>query len=415
MSTQNSNNNNTNNTGEELAAILKKLSDILDTSVSIDDAVDMLKKHQATLDNNVTPDVKASSSAEPPRESTEEEFNSFSIFGKNDTSAQNVSFDDFKLFDDTPENNASSDEEFKLFDNTQVDIQSFNELESLFETTEKIPEQKNVAESLQTGETVHKDKKDPISEFKKLFDKPLKKKDEPIPDVTTEEVSESQTVEFVPIEHTPPTDEDILFSQIFTEEKKGKANKERDRKKWQRGSKKDTSFALGLFDWVEVIVLSASFAFLLFTFILRLAVVDGNSMMNTLHNKEMLIISDLMYTPDNGDIIVCNSYGYPNPVVKRVIAKGGQTVDIDFENWVVTVDGKELDEPYVRKIDGAPMKDLGVSFPLTVPEGYVFVLGDNRNESLDSRDARIGLIDERHILGEVKFRIAPLDKFGKVD
>ena len=169
-----------------------------------------------------------------------------------------------------------------------------------------------------------------------------------------------------------------------------------------------------LFDWVEIIVLSAAFVLVLFTFVMRLAVVDGPSMENTLHDDEMLVISGLFYTPENNDIIVFNAPNFREPIVKRVIATENQTVDIDFENWKVTVDGKVLQEDYVKK-DLAPMKHADIQFPLTVPEGYVFVMGDNRNDSLDSRSSLIGLVDERYILGEVKIRLFPLDKFGKVD
>lgn len=228
-----------------------------------------------------------------------------------------------------------------------------------------------------------------------------------------EETSEEQTPEFVPIEYAPP-EEDELFSKIFSEEKSERKNRERDKKKWQSQDGETSSFLSGLYDWLEVIVLSAAFALLLFTFILRLAIVDGDSMNHTLHDKELLIISDLMYTPENNDIIVFTSPNYPEPIVKRVIATAGQTVDIDFDTWTVTVDGKILEEDYINRVSGI-MNSSDVAFPLTVPEGYIFVMGDNRNDSLDSRNSRIGFVDERFILGEVKLRIFPFDRFGPVD
>ena len=169
-----------------------------------------------------------------------------------------------------------------------------------------------------------------------------------------------------------------------------------------------------MFDWVEVIILSSAFALLIFSFVMRLAIVKGDSMNNTLLDKELLIISVLMYTPENDDIIVFNTPTYPEPIVKRIIATEGQTVDIDFETWTVYVDGKALKEDYVRKVAGS-MERSDVTFPLTVPEGYLFVMGDNRNESLDSRSSHIGLVDERYILGEVKIRLFPFNKFGKID
>ncbi|MBR5322983.1 MAG: signal peptidase I [Clostridia bacterium] len=242
--------------------------------------------------------------------------------------------------------------------------------------------------------------------------------EEPIDDnaVSAQEIENEEApppFEFMPIEHEN-TEEDELFSKIFSEEKSERKNREKDKKKWQSQSDESSSFLAGLYDWLEVIVLSAAFALLLFTFILRLAIVDGNSMNHTLHDKEMLIISDFMYTPENNDIIVFTSPNYPEPIVKRIIATAGQTVDIDFDTWTVTVDGKVIKEDYINRVAGI-MKSSDVAFPLTVPEGYVFVMGDNRNDSLDSRNSLIGFVDERYILGEVKIRIFPLDRFGTVD
>ncbi len=232
-------------------------------------------------------------------------------------------------------------------------------------------------------------------------------------EIENEETPEEPTAEFVPIEHENP-EEDELFSKIFSEEKSERKNREKDKKKWQSQGDAPSTFLSGLYDWLEVIVLSAAFALLLFTFILRLAIVDGDSMNHTLHDKELLIISDLMYTPENNDIIVFTSPNYPEPIVKRVIATSEQTVDIDFDTWTVTVDGKVLDEDYINRVPSI-MKSSDVSFPLTVPKGYVFVMGDNRNDSLDSRNSRIGFVDERFILGEVKLRIFPFNRFGTVD
>lgn len=229
----------------------------------------------------------------------------------------------------------------------------------------------------------------------------------------TEETEQEPTPEFVPIEHENP-EEDELFSKIFSEEKSERKNRENDKKKWQNQGNEPSPFLSGLYDWLEVVVLSAAFALLLFTFILRIAIVDGDSMNHTLHDKELLIISDLMYTPENNDIIVFTSPNYPEPIVKRVIATEGQTVDIDFDTWTVTVDGKIIKEDYINRVPGI-MNSSDVAFPLTVPEGYVFVMGDNRNDSLDSRNSRIGFVDERFILGEVKLRLFPFDRFGIVD
>lgn len=175
-----------------------------------------------------------------------------------------------------------------------------------------------------------------------------------------------------------------------------------------------------IFEWVEMIVLSACLILLIFTFVVRPARVDGNSMQETLHNGEMLLISDIGYTPKRGDILVFQKINstHPDPIVKRVIATEGETVDIDFDTWTVTItdaagNAQILDESY-RKLATDARVTSNLEYPVKVGEGQLFVMGDNRNHSLDSRSSLIGLVDENEILGKVLFRFFPLNKIGTV-
>lgn len=147
---------------------------------------------------------------------------------------------------------------------------------------------------------------------------------------------------------------------------------------------------------------------LVFMLVFRVIVVSGPSMMQTLQNGDCIILlSSIFYgEPKHGDIVVISKEAYKSgePIIKRVIATEGQKVDIDFVVGTVTVDGKVLDEPYVN----TPTNLFeGVSFPLTVEEGCVFVMGDNRNDSKDSRSPEIGQIDCREILGKALFLALP--------
>ncbi len=179
-----------------------------------------------------------------------------------------------------------------------------------------------------------------------------------------------------------------------------------------------------VFDWLEVLVHAIIAVIICFSFLFRIATIDGPSMENTLLNGERVVISNLFYEPKVGDIVVIsrnkeNSIYTMNesntPIIKRIIAMEGQTVDIDFEEGIVYVDGIALDEPYTKTPTN---KKWDIEFPVTVDEGCIFVLGDNRNDSLDSRDARIGeygMIDTRYILGHAVYRIFPFSKIGKLD
>lgn len=174
-------------------------------------------------------------------------------------------------------------------------------------------------------------------------------------------------------------------------------------------------FAREVYGWLESFAVTVTVILAVFTLFVRTAYVDGDSMNNTLIDKETLAVSNLFYTPKQGDIVVFQAPDstVPGGIVKRVIATEGQTVDIDFQSWTVTVDGEVLDEPYVLN-DGYPMHRGNVTFPVTVPDGCIFVMGDNRNNSTDSRTTNIGFVDTRYVFGRVLFRITPFDKFGTV-
>lgn len=162
-----------------------------------------------------------------------------------------------------------------------------------------------------------------------------------------------------------------------------------------------------VYEWVQALVCSVLSVVLLFTFGVRLIGVDGHSMVPTLQDGDRLLVLNSMlsggYEP--GDIVVLRKESFlPTPIVKRVIATGGQVVDIDFTSGVVYVDGQRLHEDYINEFTFTPE---GTVFPLTVPEGSVFVLGDNRNHSSDSRDDRLGTVDERYIIGRAVFLAFP--------
>ena len=162
-----------------------------------------------------------------------------------------------------------------------------------------------------------------------------------------------------------------------------------------------------LYDWLQSLMAALIFCVLLFSFVIRLIDVSGPSMNPTLYEGNKLLVSDLFYKPKAGDVVIFKSDNYdPNKaLVKRVVATEGQEVNIDFEHGIVYVDGEPLDEEYAAEPIHNKLDFIG---PKTVPDGCVFVLGDNRNSSRDSRAKSIGMVDERLILGKVYAVVYPI-------
>ena len=171
---------------------------------------------------------------------------------------------------------------------------------------------------------------------------------------------------------------------------------------------KQTAKGRDLYEWVQSLVGSVLVVVAIFTFVIRMMGVDGHSMLNTLqHGDRLLVVNSMLYHDYKyGDIVILRKNGVfdDGPIVKRVIAVEGQTVDIDFAEGIVYVDGEALEEDYIRE---PTYTAEGTEFPLTVPEGSIFVMGDNRNGSSDSRDYRLGTVDTRYVIGKAAFLIFP--------
>ncbi len=179
-----------------------------------------------------------------------------------------------------------------------------------------------------------------------------------------------------------------------------------------KGSKLQMKIATLLVEVISVLAMAVVAIAVVFTFFFRTVSVDGNSMNPTLNDGDRLLITNGVKDAEYGDIIVASQ---PNPLektlIKRVIATEGQQVNIDFEKGIVYVDGVELSESYIA--DPTTLSE-GLQFPVTVPEGCVFVMGDNRLHSTDSRSPLIGFIEQDYIMGKVIVRIMPSLDF-KVD
>jgi len=175
-----------------------------------------------------------------------------------------------------------------------------------------------------------------------------------------------------------------------------------------------TAVKRDLFSWLQALVFALIILIFCFTFLGRIISVDGSSMFPTLHDRDMLLLQCAGYQPKAGDVVVLNKPfdGITTPIVKRIVATGGQTVRIDYTEGVVYVDEVPLDEPYINERMREPTYES--LHYVEVPEGSVFVMGDNRNASSDSRDVDLGVVDERYILGRALWVIFPFDNLGAV-
>jgi len=180
--------------------------------------------------------------------------------------------------------------------------------------------------------------------------------------------------------------------------------------------KRADAFKQDVYFWLQALVMALVCLILVFTFVGRMVSVDGSSMFPTLHDNDMILLQSIGYTPRQGDVVVLTKESFLSgkSIVKRVIAVGGQTVDIDYDAGTVSVDGEVLDEPYINEL----MREPGGFETIThmeVPEGSIFVMGDNRNDSSDSRHVNCGAVDTRYVLGRVFFVAFPFTNFGTVN
>ena len=171
-----------------------------------------------------------------------------------------------------------------------------------------------------------------------------------------------------------------------------------------------SAFSASCFDWLESIVQAIVFVTILMTFFVRLVNVEGTSMLNTLFNADKVLVLKYGYVPKKNDVVVITPVNQVDvPIINRVIATEGDTLSIDFSDGSVYVNGEKLNETYIKErmwVQGDG------EIPSVIPEGYCFVMGDNRNNSTDSRDPSVANVKRKNIIGRAWLRILPLNKFG---
>lgn len=184
----------------------------------------------------------------------------------------------------------------------------------------------------------------------------------------------------------------------------------------QEGGSSPKEFQNSLFEWLQAMVYALLILILAFTLFVRIINVDGSSMYPTLENGDKLILRCIDYQPRQGDIVVLTKEfaSIDTPIVKRVIAVGGQAVEVNYDEGKVYVDGNALNEPYINEIMQDPQNSYMTNNEVMVPDHAVFVMGDNRNHSSDSRDVRLGVVDNRYIIGKAIFTLLPFQHVGSI-
>lgn len=177
------------------------------------------------------------------------------------------------------------------------------------------------------------------------------------------------------------------------------------------------SFKLDLYYWTQTLVTVLIFLILMFSLVGRVIEVKGGSMKPTLHEGDLMLLQSIGYTPRQGDVVVLRKNSFmTDPIVKRVIATGGQHVTVDYTANKVYVDGTALDEPYINEIMADPLNPSMTVLDVDVPQGSIYVLGDNRNHSSDSRHELLGTVDERYVLGKALWVVFPFHgDFGPIE
>ncbi|MBR6045588.1 MAG: signal peptidase I [Ruminococcus sp.] len=189
----------------------------------------------------------------------------------------------------------------------------------------------------------------------------------------------------------------------------------------EQTDEKEYDLITDLLEWAEAFVLAMFVVIIVFIFFLRIVEVAGPSMSSTLSDKDRIILTHLNYTPERGDIVVCNSKTLNKCIIKRCIGVGGDTVCVNYNDDTVKVNGEYIDQSYINEAD---MREQSIFdqryrtsdgvYNYTVPEGTIFVMGDNRNHSTDSRSDMVGFVSLGDVLGKAIFRFYPFSSIGSI-